>query len=153
MYNRQLAEYLEGQSVDYRWITHPPSFTANETAQRAQVPKEKFAKTVIVKLNGKMAMTVMPATEKLSFRRLKNTVGVNDVRLVPEKEFEDKFPGCERGAMPPFGRLYGMPVFVSGTLAEDSEIAFNAGSHREVIKIAFKDFEKIEHPRIGDFTV
>lgn len=153
MFNRQLAKYLESQSVNYHWITHPPSFTAQETARRANIPKEKFAKTVIVKLNGKMAMTVMPATEKLSFHRLKKTVGVNDVTLVSEWEFVDKFPGCERGAMPPFGKLYGLPVFVSGTLAEDSDIAFSAGSHREVIKISFKDFKRLERPRIGSFTV
>ena len=152
MHNKELAEYLDSRSVGYRWSTHPAAFTAKATAECSHVPGEKFAKTVIVRLNGKMAMTVLPATEKLSFRRLKDTAGVNDVRLASEQEFANRFPGCENGAMPPFGSLYGMPVFVSKTLTEDDEIAFNAGTHTELVTLSYHDYARMEHPRIGDFT-
>jgi len=152
MYNKPLADYLEGRQIDYHWITHPVAYTAQAAAARAQVPEDEFAKTVVVKLNGKMAMTVLPAGERLSFSRLKEAAGVNEVRLADEPEFAARFPGCEKGAVPPFGGLYGMPVFVSQNLAREGEIAFKAGSHREVVKIAYRDFERLERPRVGDFS-
>jgi Ala-tRNA(Pro) deacylase len=153
MVNKQVEEYLSTKSIGYRWVTHQPSYTARETASCAHIPSRQFAKTVVVRLNGKMALTVMSADEKLSLRRLKDTAGVHDVRLVSEAELEQRFPGCERGAMPPLGSLYGLPVFVSTTIAEDDEIAFNAGSHTEIVQLSYRDFQKLERPRIGDFAM
>ena len=108
---------------------------------------------MIVKLDGTMAMAVLPALARVDLDLLKDAAGAKKVELAGEDEFRDMFPGCELGAMPPFGNLYGMDVFVAESLAEDEEIAFNAGSHTELIKLAYKDFEKLVEPRVVEFSV
>ena len=79
--------------------------------------------------------------------------GASTVKLVREQEFEKVFPDCEVGAMPPFGNLYGLEVFVAESLAEEGEIAFNAGSHKELVKMSFKDFESHVKPKVVKFSV
>ena len=99
-----------------------------------------------------MAMAVLPATQKIDFKQLKEALGAKSVELATEKEFADSFPECEPGAMPPFGNLYEMEVYVADSLAEDDEIAFNAGSHTELFRLAYQDFEKLVNPRVMSFT-
>ena len=100
-----------------------------------------------------MAMAVLPASYKVSFDSLKEMLGVNEVRLAHEQEFMDKFPDCEVGAMPPFGNIYGMDVYVANSLAEEEEIAFNACTHTELIKMDYSDFEKLVKPKRIKFSV
>ena len=107
-----------------------------------------MAKTVMVKLNGKMAMVVLPASYKIDFELLKSATAAGTVELATEPEFKDLFPGCELGAMPPFGNLYGMQTYVAQKLTEDEEIAFNAGTHSELIKLSYADFERLVKPTI-----
>jgi len=106
----------------------------------------------MVKVDGKMAMAVLPASCKVDLMHLKDAVGAASVELAGEREFRDMFPGCETGGMPPFGNLYGMDVYVSAKLAEDQEIAFNAGSHTELLKLAYKDFERLVKPKVIHFA-
>jgi len=152
MSQQEIDSYLQQKSVPHQWIHHSPAFTAQEVAASAHVRGKDFAKTVIVRLNGKMAMTVLPAHEKISPNRLRQMVGVKELELVSEEEFAKLFPDCEPGAMPPFGTKYGMPVFVADTLAKEHDIAFNAGSHTDCLRISYSDFVKLEHPRVGSFT-
>ena len=107
-----------------------------------------MAKTVIIKIDGKMAMAVLPASYRVDFDLLKKVTGAIKIELVSEQEFRDRFPGCEIGAMPPFGNLYDMEVFVAESLAEDEEIAFNAGSHTELIRMEYRDFERLVQPKV-----
>ena len=111
-----------------------------------------MAKTVMVKLDGKMAMAVLPASYQVDFGLLKKATGAKKVELAGEKEFQDIFPECDVGAMPPFGNLYDMDVFVAQSLTEDEEIAFNAGSHTELIRLSYSDFEKLVKPTILKFS-
>jgi Ala-tRNA(Pro) deacylase len=106
----------------------------------------------MVKIDGKMAMAVLPASCKVDFDLLKKAAGASTVGLASEQEFKNLFPECEIGAMPPFGNLYGMEVFVADALAEDEEIAFNAGSHTELIRLAYKDFERLVKPKVVKFS-
>ncbi len=106
-----------------------------------------MAKTVMVKLDGKLTMVVLPANERVNLGRLREATGATEVALASENEFKDRFPECEVGAMPPFGNLYGVEVIVSDTLAEDEEIAFNAGNHNEVVRMSYEDFERLVSPR------
>ena len=149
---RKLKELLDGQGVKYVCITHSPAFTAPEIAASAHIPGKQLAKTVVVKLDGKMAMAVLPANAGVDFNALAALAGVRAATLATEEEFADLFPECEVGAMPPFGNLYGMPVFAEQALAEDDEIAFNAGSHKELIKLAYADFERLAQPTVGPFA-
>ncbi len=144
---KKLREFLDGEKVKYVTIRHSPAYTAQEIAASAHVRGKDLAKTVMVTLDGKMAMAVVPASRKVGFDLLREAAGANSVQLASEQAFRDMFPGCEVGAMPPFGNLYGMDVYVSKLLAEDEEIAFNAGSHTELIRLAYQDFQRLVKPK------
>jgi len=153
MPSKKLKSFLDANKVKYISIKHSSAYTAQEIAAIAHIPGKDLAKTVIIKIDGKMAMAVLPASYKVSFYNLKNLLGAKEVRLAYEQEFVDKFPDCEVGAMPPFGNIYGMDVFVAESLAEDEEIAFNACNHTELIKMNFSDFEKLVKPKRIKFSV
>jgi len=153
MPSKKLKSFLDENKIKYVSIQHSSAYTAQEIAAIAHIPGKDLAKTVIIKIDGKMAMAVLPASFKVSFDNLKNTLGVKEARLAYEQEFIDKFPDCEVGAMPPFGNIYGMEVYVAESLAEDEEIAFNACSHTELIKMSFSDFEKLVKPKRIKFSI
>ena len=144
----RLRRYLEENHVRFVTISHSPAFTAQEIAASAHIPGKELAKTVMVKIDGEMAMAVLPATDKVSAQRLEEVTGASDVELASEDEFSDLFPNCEVGAMPPFGNLWELPVFVDQRLREDEHIAFNAGSHTELVKLPYADFERLVQPTV-----
>ena len=144
----KLQEYLDQQDVRYVSIKHSPAFTAQEIAGAAHIPGQDVAKVVIVKLDGAVAMVVLPAPEMVRMKHLKAETGTAQVELASEEEFKGRFPDCEVGAMPPFGNLYDMDVFVEESLAEDGEIAFNAGTHTELIRMAYADWEELVRPTV-----
>ena len=149
---KKLKEFLDAKHVKYVCLTHSKAYTAQEVAASAHVPGRAMAKVVIVELDGAMAMAILPANRKVVLQDLREITGSEQVRFVAEEKFKDRFPDCEIGAMPPFGNLYGMEVFVAESLAQNEEIAFNAGSHEEIIKLAFDDFERLVHPKVLGFT-
>lgn len=148
MPNAKLKEFLDENNIKYICIQHSSAYTAQETAQSAHIPGRGMAKTVMVKIDGKMAMAVLPASEKIDLDLLKSATGAGDVSISTEKEFKDLFPNCETGAMPPFGNLYDMDVYVEEGLGENEEIAFNAGTHTELMKLSYKDFENLVKPNV-----
>lgn len=150
---KRLMEFLDQQQIKYVVVTHSPAFTAQEVAATVHIPGEEVAKAVMVKVDGKMAMAVVPASYMVDFRKLKDAAVARKIELATETEFKDLFPECEVGAMPPFGNLYNLDVFASDTLAEDEEISFNAGSHRELVRMAYKDFERLVKPKVMSFSV
>ena len=115
---KKLKDFLDGRNIKYVVIRHSPEFTAQEIAASAHVPGKELAKTVMVKIDGQMAMAVLPASCKVDLQHLRVTAGADNVKLATEGEFQDRFPDCEVGAMPPFGNLYDMAVYVADTLAE-----------------------------------
>lgn len=144
----KLQEYLDSHQVKYVSIKHSPAFTAQELAASAHIPGKDVAKTVVVKIDGEMALVVVPAPNMVRMNHLKEATGAQEVGLASEEEFKSRFPDCEAGAMPPFGNLYEMATYVDGKLARDHEIAFNAGTHTELIRMAYQDFEKLVEPRV-----
>jgi len=149
---KRLKEFLDSNNVKYVTISHSPAYTAQAIAASAHVSGKELAKTVMIKVGGKMAMAVLPASYQVDFDLMKEAVGSKEIELATEAEFKDLFPECEVGAMPPFGNLYDMPVFAAAKLAEDDEIAFNAGSHTELIKLSYKDFERLVDPTVVRFS-
>jgi len=149
---KKLKEFLDSHSVKYVTIQHSQAYTAQEIAASAHVPGKELAKTVMLKVDGRMAMAVLPASYRVDFELLRREIGVEKIELASEQEFKELFPGCEIGAMPPFGNLYGMDVFVAVALSEDDEIAFNAGSHTELVRMAYKDFERLAEPKVVKFS-
>lgn len=145
---KTLKKYLDQNKVKYRVISHSPAFTAQEIAATAHISGKNMAKTVILKVEGKLAMMVLPASDMVNLSALRETLGVKQIELATEEEFKDEFPECDVGSMPPFGNLYGMEVYSSKNLAGDHDIAFNAGSHTELIDLAYSDFETLAKPRV-----
>ncbi|MBN1912035.1 MAG: YbaK/EbsC family protein [Pirellulales bacterium] len=148
MPTQRLKQFLDENQIKYTSIRHSPAYTAQEIAHSAHISGKDVAKTVIAKIDDRMAMVVMPASEQVVFQFLRDALGVDEVVLATEEEFQDQFPGCELGAMPPFGNLFGMEVFVSETLADNDEIAFNAGTHTELVRMRWSDFERLVEPRV-----
>lgn len=153
MKGHKIVEFLKKNGVKYDVIRHPTSYSAQMTAHAAHIPGREMAKCVIVRVMGKLVMVVTTANQKVNFRALRNLYGTEEVDLATENEFINAFRDCEPGAMPPFGTLYGMEELVSGDLAEDDEIVFNAGTHTELIKMKYADFEKLVHPRVVNFRI
>jgi len=150
---RKLKELLDNRQARYVAIAHTPAYTAQEIAARAHIPGQELAKTVIIKVDGKIAMAVLPANFKVDFDQLKRALGTDDVELAREEEFKYLFPECEIGAMPPFGNLFGMETYVAECLTRDEHIAFNAGTHRELIRLPYKEYDELVQPKIINFTV
>ncbi|MEA3432513.1 MAG: YbaK/EbsC family protein [candidate division WOR-3 bacterium] len=150
---KKLKDFLDSNKVKYVTIKHSPAYTAPEIAGSAHIPGKELAKTVIIKVDGKMAMAVLPASQRVNFDLLKKITGASKIELASEQEFKDLFPECDVGAMPPFGNLYGMEVFVDESLSEDEEIVFNAGSHTELIRLTYKDFERLVKPKMGKISI
>ena len=149
---RKLEEFLNSHNIKYATMFHPQAFTAQEIAAAAHITGMELAKTVIAKIDGKIAMAVLPAPHRVDFDLLKAATGARKVELAKEQEFQDMFPDCEIGAMPPFGNLYGIEVLVEESLTQNEEIAFNAGSHTELVRLSYKDFETHVKPRIVRFS-
>lgn len=150
---RKLKKFLDDQHIKYVSISHSRAYTALEVAASAHIPGKEMAKTVMIKVDGTMCMAILPASFQIDFEMLTEAIGAQHVELATEEEFGALFPECELGAMPPFGNLYNMDVYVAESLAEDEEIAFNAGSHTEVIKLAYADFDRLVQPSILHFSL
>lgn len=150
---KRIRDYLDSHGVKYYIITHSMAFTAQEIAASVHISGHELAKTVIIRVNGRLAMAVLPASYKVSFRSLSEVVGTDDIALAHEEEFQFRFPECEVGAMPPLGNLWKMEVFVAAKLAKNEEIVFNAGSHTELIRMAYADFEQLVKPKVFSYAV
>ena len=150
---KKLTEFLDANNVKYITLRHSQAFTAQEIAAVAHVSGKELAKAVMIKLDGVMTMAVVPASDMVDFRLVKQATGASTVALAEESEFKDLFPDCEIGAMPPFGNLYSVGVLASQSLAEDEKIAFNAGTHRELVQLAYADFARLVQPRVMSISV
>ena len=150
---KRLKEYLDKHQIKYVTIRHSPAYTAQEVAASAHVPGREMAKTVMVKLDEDIAMAVLPASYHVDLDRLREITGARRIELATEDEFKDLFPACEVGAMPPFGNLYELRVFSDASLAEDEEIAFQAGSHSELIRLPYSDFVRLVEPVVVQFAL
>jgi Ala-tRNA(Pro) deacylase len=144
----KLREFLDSHNVKYMVISHSLAYTAQGVAALAHVSGKKLAKTVIVKIDGILAMAVIPASEHVDLERVRTLTGAETVEVATEREFKDAFPDCETGAMPPFGNLYDMPVYADASLAENEEITFTAETHRELVRMNWEDMARLVNPTV-----
>ena len=144
----KLKEFLDNEGIKYITILHSRAYTSQETAEKAHISGKELAKTVMLKIDGKMSMAVLPANEQIDLDLIKGNTHAKKVELASEDEFKDLFPQCEVGAMPPFGNLYDQDVFVEESLTRDETIAFNAGTHSELIQLNFSDYERLVEPKV-----
>lgn len=150
---RRLQDLLDGQNVKYTVLSHSVAFTAQEVAASTHIPGKEIAKCVVFWMDGTMALAVLPGSRMIDFTLLKKGTGARDVEIAGESEFSEAFPDCELGAMPPFGQLFNMPTFVDASLAEDKDIAFNAGTHRDLVRMRYEDYERAVRPRVIRFSI
>jgi Ala-tRNA(Pro) deacylase len=143
---KNLEDYLKGEGVEYEINIHSEAYTAQEIAARQHVPGRMLAKVVILKSGEQFIMVVISANCKIDFLKAKERFKVSDIRLATEEEFQDLFPGCEVGAMPPFGNLYDMKVYVGQEITQNEYMVFNAGNHVETVKMKYSDFERLVNP-------
>lgn len=148
----RLKEFLDQHQIKYIACTHSQAFTAQEIAHTLHVKGRELAKAVILKADDRFVMAVVPAHHKVNMERFKAVTRAGDVRLATEQEFKGLFPDCEIGAMPIFGNLYGVAVYVAEPLARNEEIVFNAGTHTDSIRMAYADFARLANPIVGDFS-
>ncbi len=151
MHVEKLKDYLDKNKVKYVSIRHSTAYSASAVAASAHVKGKNLAKTVIVKLDGKIVMAVLPSKYRVDLEQLRTATLSGSAELAGEADFEKVFPNCEEGAMPPFGNLYSVPVYVEKSLAEDEEIAFNACSHSELIQLSYQDFVHLVKPKVIGF--
>jgi Ala-tRNA(Pro) deacylase len=146
----RLESFLKERDVPFQTQHHARAFTALEIAESEHVPGKMLAKVVILTDTDRLLMAVIPAPEHVNLDKAKAVIGTDRLRLAEESEFLDEFPDCEVGAMPPFGNLYDVPVYVDKTLAEDETIVFNNGTHTDTMSLKYKDFEQLVQPHIAD---
>lgn len=152
MATRRIREFLDGNKVKYVVIGHSRAYTAQEVAQSAHVPGKYMAKVVVVKLDGRLALAVVPATCEVDLERLREAAGAVEAELAAEAEFADKFEGCQLGSAPPFGNLFGLDTYADRALAHDECVAFNAGTHTDAIVLTFADWRRLAHPKLAPIT-
>jgi len=148
----KLREFLDSHNIKYLVISHSLAYTAQGVAALAHVSGKRLAKTVILKIDGILAMAVVPASDHVDLNRIKTLTGGEEVELATEREFKDAFPDCETGAMPPFGNLYDMTVYADSILGKHEEITFSAGSHRELVRMRWDDMVRLVNPTIDQFA-
>ncbi len=148
---KQLKEFLDKEHVPYKQSRHETAYTAMEIAGAQHVPGKDFLKTVMVKADGKYVMCVLPAVQLIDFAKLKKLLNCKNLELTSETEIAELFPEFEVGAAPPFGHLKGIPVYSDKMLENDEIVFFNGGTHNDVIQMNYKDFIKLEHPKVADF--
>ena len=145
---QQLKQFLNQNEINYLIIQHSPAFTAQGIAEAAHVSGRHFAKTITVTLDGRMSLVAITAMRKLDLAHLARLLGANQVGLASESQFKDRFPGCDLGPMPPFGKLFGMETYVSQDFSRAREIAFNAGLQSEVMLLAWQDYLRLVKPKV-----
>ena len=149
----KIKQYLDDHETKYLSINHSPAYTAREVASSAFVPRREFAKSVIVDADGEEIMVVVSASRHVDLAAVAEASGAGNTRLATEEEFESRFPDCDVGAMPPFGNLYDMPVYMDEMVRAVDQICFNAGSHQQIFRMECDDYVNLVSPRIGNFAV
>jgi Ala-tRNA(Pro) deacylase len=147
----RLKKLLDESHISYTSMAHTTAYTAQGAAATMKVSGKELAKTVVARAGEDTFLAVLPAAHHASLEKLGALLG-KPVRLATEQEFGSLFPDCELGAMPPFGELYGLPVYVDESLAADEEIVFNAGTHHDAIRMRYADFARLVKPVVGAFA-
>ncbi len=148
----RLKDYLEQEKAPYQHQTHRTAYTSQEVAAEEHIPGKMVAKSVVIKIDNTFALAVLPAPARVDVSALRVSLRARELRLATEFEFTGLFTDCEVGAMPPFGNLYGLPVYVEQSLTEDEEIVFNAGTHQDTIRMKYADFARLVRPQVIGFA-
>jgi len=149
---QRIRDYLDSQGVSYETLHHSQAFTAQEVAHSLHVSGKKCVKAVVAEGDNKTVILVMPASHRLNFQELKSALKANRLEMLVESELVGLFPDCDLGAVPPFGNLYGIDVWVDRAVASTEKILFCAGTHEDCIRMRYADFARLTRPFVGHFS-
>jgi Ala-tRNA(Pro) deacylase len=150
--SRRIREFLDENDIQYEWLPHPQAYTSQEVAHSLHISGKRLAKTVLVDADGCLNMAILPASLRLSLGKLQDVLQAKRIEMLAESELAELFPDCDLGAIPPFGNLYGMDVWVDKSVAASDELVFTAGTHRDAIRMRYSDFAALVNPRVGQFA-
>jgi len=150
---KRIISFLKENAVKFTLSKHPKAYTAQRAAANAHIPGKNFVKTIVVKIDGKMALAVLPANDRIGFHEFARQLHARKVGLASEDEFRNHFPDSETGGMPPFGNLYNMETYISSDLVDIDEIAFNACNHIDTITMKFEDYNQLVSPVVVHFEI
>ena len=145
---KRVRDVFDDAKISYEIYNHPLAYTAQEIAERQHFSGDEMAKVVMLVVDGQLVMAVVPASHKVHAPTVRRSLRAGEVRLATEDEFTSRFPGCEIGAMPPFGNLFGIPVYVDPMVGEYEYIYFNAGNHVQTVRLHYADFQRLANPQI-----
>jgi Ala-tRNA(Pro) deacylase len=147
-----IKDYLSENAVSYSHKTHRPAYTSQAIAAVDHIPAKELAKTVVLSAEGRLVIAVLAADHVINMEALRKEIGSKSLALASESEFIQRFPSCEAGAMPPFGKLFGLALYCDRALAAQLEIEFNAGTYTDAIRMNFSELDRLEAPEILDFS-
>ena len=150
--SKRLRDLFEEARISYEVYNHPVAFTAQKIGEGVHCSGDRMAKVVMLNVDGKLAMSVVTGTQRVHLTTTCASIGAGEVRLATEDEFTSRFPDCEIGAMPPFGNLFGLPVYLDPAVAKDETICFNAGNHAQTVRIHYQDYERLDRPHVVRLT-
>jgi Ala-tRNA(Pro) deacylase len=148
-----VGEYLNERGIAFEVHDHPPAYTAQEVAAEEHVSGNILAKAVLIRDESGFALCVLPASYKLDMNKVAKVRKSKKARLADESEMAKLFPNVEVGAEPPFGNLYDVPTLVDEHLTANKDIVFQAGSHREAIRMKYSDYASLTQPKVADLAV
>jgi len=148
----KIKQFLDQNNVPYQVILHEEVYTAQELAQALRVPGKELVKVVVIKADDRYCMAVLPSIRKIDLSALQMLLNAATLTIAAEREIKELFPESEIGAMPPFGHLAAMEVWVDSSLTKDEYITFNAGTHYEAIRMRYTDFDRLTLPHTASFS-
>ena len=149
---QRIRDFLDSQNIPFETLHHSQAFTGQEIAHSLHISGQKCVKAVAVAADGKTVLAVIPASHRLNLEELRATLEVSQLEMLHERELVGLFPDCDLGAVPPFGNLYGIEVWVDRAVADAEEILFCAGTHEDCIRMRYSDFSRVALPRLGRFS-
>ena len=149
---QRVRDFLDSHHVNYTALPHPQAFPAQKIAKELHVSSKQFAKAVVLRADGHLLMGVLPASHRLILGKLKESLEAKHLEMVPEKELSGLCSDSELGAFPPFGNLYGMETWVDRSLGKSEDIVFNAGTHRDAVRMRFADYLRLAMPQVATFS-
>ncbi len=149
---QRIRDYLDSQNVLYETVHHSQAFSGQEVAHSLHLSGKRLAKAVVLGGDGKLLMAIIPASHRLNLQDMRVAAEVMSLEMVSESELAKVFPDCEGGAVPPFGNLYGLEVWVDRAVSDSEEIFFCAGTHQDCLRMKYSDFSRLCRPRLGRFS-
>jgi Ala-tRNA(Pro) deacylase len=149
----KLVEFLETHHLKYETIAHSETQTSLATVNWINCDAAQLAKIIVCEIdNYRTSLFLLPAAEVMDLKELKKNINAKKINILPETKLEEIFNDCEIGAQPTYGSLYNLPTFLPEHSDKNKDIYFNAGTHTDVLRVPYSEFDDVEQPYITNFS-